>query len=245
LKLTVLGCNGPYPKAGGACSGYLLEDENTKFLIDCGNGVLSRLFTHCEDLNQLDAIFISHLHPDHMSDLMILRYAIFIKRMLGKLNKSIPIYLPATPVEEYERIQYNDAFTQNIINEATEVNIKDIKVSFKKTNHPIECYAMKFEKDSKKFVYSGDTKHFNELINFAEDSDLFLCEANILHKNMTQNVPHLSGKQAAEIALKANVDRLVLTHLLPEINSNDLLQEAKDVFSGNIELAEEDKIYII
>ena len=46
LKLTILGCYGPYPKAGGACSGYLLEDETTKILIDCGNGVLSRLFLH-------------------------------------------------------------------------------------------------------------------------------------------------------------------------------------------------------
>jgi len=245
LKVTVLGCNGPYPKAGGACSGYLLEDEDTKILIDCGNGVLSRLFAHCDDLNKLDAIFISHLHPDHMSDLMVLRYAVFIKRMFGKLNNPIPIYLPANPVEEYERVQYNDSFTQNVINEATEVNIKGIKITLKKTNHPVECYAMAFEKNNKKFVYSADTKYFNELIEFADRSDLFLCEANILHKDMTENVPHLSGKQAAEIALKANVNRIVLTHLLPEINLNELLNEAKEVFPKNLEIAEEDKSYSI
>jgi len=66
MKLTVLGCYGPYPKARGACSGYLLESQDTKILIDCGNGVLSRLLEYCGNLNNIDAILISHLHPDHM-----------------------------------------------------------------------------------------------------------------------------------------------------------------------------------
>jgi len=207
LKLTVLGCNGPYPIAGGACSGYLLEDETTKILIDCGNGVLSKLFQHCNDLGKLDAIFLSHLHPDHMSDMMVLRYAVFIKRMFGKINKSIPTYLPANPVEEYERIQYNNSFNLNIINEASEIHINDIKITFKQTNHPVECYAMAFEKNGKKFVYSGDTKYFSGLVDFANESDLFLCEANILHKDMTETVPHLSAKQAAEIAFEAKAKK--------------------------------------
>ncbi len=245
MKLTILGCYGPYPKAGGACSGYLLEDEDTKILIDCGNGVLSKLFYHCDDLDKLDAIFISHLHPDHMSDLMILRYSIFIKKMFGKLNKSIPVYLPANPIEDYERIQYHDTFILNTINEETEIYIKNIKVNFKKTNHSVECYAMSFKKDGRKFVYSGDTKYFNELIDFVDESHLFLCEANILHKDMTENVPHLSGKQAAEIALKAGAEKIILTHLLPEINIDDLFKEAKEVFPHNIEIAEEGKSYII
>lgn len=245
MKLTVLGCYGPYPKAGGACSGYLLESEDTKILIDCGNGVLSRLFSYCEDLNELDAIFVSHLHPDHISDLMVLRYAIFLKRMTGKLKKSIPIYLPATPVDEYERIQYKDSFVLNIINEKSVVNIKGINIRFKQTRHPIECYAMSFEKNDKKFVFSGDTSYFDELIEFVKESDLFLCEANVLQKHITETVPHLSGKQAAEIAFKANVKRLILTHIWPDINLDDLLNEAKEIFTNNVELAESHKEYYI
>ncbi|SNT09108.1 Ribonuclease BN, tRNA processing enzyme [Anaerovirgula multivorans] len=245
MKLTVLGCYGPYPKAGGACSGYLLEDERTKILIDCGNGVLSKLFTYCNDLNKLDAIFISHLHPDHMSDLLVLRYAINIRQMLGKLKSPIPIYLPASPQEDYERIQYNGAYSRNIIKEKAEVMINDIKVTFKKTNHPVECYAMAFEKDKKKFVYSGDTRYFDGLIDFIKESNLFLCEANILHKDMTETIPHLSGKQAAEIALKADLRRIVLTHFLPEINTTDLISEAKEAFPYILELAEEGKCHFI
>lgn len=245
LRLTVLGCYGAYPKAGGSCSGYFLEDGETKILIDCGNGVISKLFSYCHDLNKLDAILISHLHPDHMSDLLVLRYAIHIKKMLGKLGKSIPIYLPATPLEDFERIQYNDAYIFNIIDEETVININDIKITFKKTNHPVECYAMAFEKDQKKFVYSGDTRYFDELCDFAKGSNLFLCEANILHKDMTEGIPHLSGKQAAEIALKADVHRIILTHLLPEINTHELLKEAKEEFPYILEIAEEGKCYYV
>lgn len=245
MKLTILGCYGPYASADGACSGYLLEDKDTKILVDCGNGVLSKLLSYCDDLNKLDAIFISHLHPDHMSDLMILRYAIYLKRMTGKLKKSIPIYLPVNPVEEYERIQYKDSFVLNIINEKSEVNIKGINIRFKQTSHPIECYAMSFEKNGKKFVFSGDTKYFDDLIEFAKESDLFLCEANVLQKHITETVPHLSGKQAAEIALKADVKKLILTHIWPDINQNELLNEAKEIFTNSVELAKSDKEYFI
>ncbi|MCC5910314.1 MAG: MBL fold metallo-hydrolase [Clostridiaceae bacterium] len=245
MKLTVLGCYGPYPKAGGACSGYLLQDNDTKILIDCGNGVLGKLFQYCNDLNKLDAIFISHLHPDHMSDLMILRYAINIKQMMGKLANPIPIYLPASPKEDYDRIQYNSAFARNIIHEGTEIIIKDIKVSFKKTNHPIECYAMAFEKNNKKFVYSGDTRYFDGLVDFVKGSNLFLCEANVLQEHINENVPHMSARQAAELTMKAGLQRLVLTHFLPDIQPHAVSNEAKEVFPYILEMAEEGKCYFI
>ncbi|AOY77594.1 MBL fold metallo-hydrolase [Clostridium formicaceticum] len=245
MKLTVLGCYGPYPKASGACSGYLLQDEETKILIDCGNGVFSKLLNHCNDLSKLDAIFISHMHPDHMSDLMVMRYAIKIKQMFGRLEKPIPIYLPANPSEEYERIQYEGAFVRNIIHEGTEVNVNTIRVTFKKTDHPLECYAMAFEKDRKKFVYSGDTKYFDGFVDFVKGSNLLLCEANVLHKHMNENVPHLSGRQAAEIAVKADVQKMVLTHFLPEIAVADVVEEAKEVFPHILQPAEEGKCYFI
>ncbi|ABR49200.1 beta-lactamase domain protein [Alkaliphilus metalliredigens QYMF] len=245
MKLTVLGCYGPYPKAGGACSGYLLEDKEIKILVDCGNGVLSRFFQHCHDINELDAIFISHLHPDHMSDLMVMKYAIGIGQMQGKVKQSIPIYLPSSPKEDYDRIQYNDAFVRHMIAEDTEVNIKGIKINFKKTNHPVECYGMSFEKNGKRLVYSGDTKYFPELEVFAKNCDLFLCEGGILEKDITENTPHLSAKQAAEIALNANLKRVVLTHFWPETRPYNLYAEAREVFPNILELAEEGKAYFI
>ncbi|MCG8541098.1 MAG: MBL fold metallo-hydrolase, partial [Clostridia bacterium] len=66
MKITILGNSGPYPRAGGACSGYLLEEDDIKILIDCGNGVLSRLLGMIESLEDIDAIILSHLHSDHI-----------------------------------------------------------------------------------------------------------------------------------------------------------------------------------
>ena len=73
MKLTVLGCNGPYPEPDGACSGYLLESGETRVLIDCGTGTLARL-TAIMPPEKLDAVILSHLHYDHMSDMLPLIY---------------------------------------------------------------------------------------------------------------------------------------------------------------------------
>ena len=85
MKLTILGKYGPYPAAGGACSGYLIEQGSTRVLIDCGNGVLSRLQQVCK-IKDLSAIVLSHLHSDHMADMLVLRYALEIGRVRGILD---------------------------------------------------------------------------------------------------------------------------------------------------------------
>ena len=87
MKLTVLGCNGPYPEPGGACSGYLLENGATRVLIDCGTGVLARL-TAIMPPEKLDAVILSHLHYDHMSDMLPMIYK------LQGTGKKLPVYAP-------------------------------------------------------------------------------------------------------------------------------------------------------
>ena len=74
MRIIVLGCFGPYPPAGGTCSGYLLEKDGSFVLLDCGNGVLSKL-QHFIKLKDLSAVILSHLHSDHVSDISILGYA--------------------------------------------------------------------------------------------------------------------------------------------------------------------------
>ena len=75
MEITVLGCWAPYPRAGGACSGYLIRGGGQNILLEAGNGSLSRLMGFL-DFRRLDAVIISHLHPDHYLDLFPLRHAI-------------------------------------------------------------------------------------------------------------------------------------------------------------------------
>ncbi len=246
MKLTVLGCYGPYPPAGGACSGYLLEKDNCSILLDCGNGVLSKLQYHLT-IDRLDAVFLSHLHSDHISDLFILRYALQFDLEQGKRDKPLKIYTPVEPAAEYERLPYKDVFLLETITEDSLYNLGTMKFSFKKTSHQIDCYAMRIETPGEKvFVYTGDTGFFPEIISFAEAADLLLCEANFLTSDLRAATTsyHLSALQAAYIARDAGVKKLILTHLPPHCDRNIYLEEASSVFP-TVELAAENIIYYL
>lgn len=215
MRLRILGAFGPYPPAGGACSGYLLENEGDRILVDCGNGVLSRLQKHLAPW-ELDAIVISHLHSDHISDLFILRYAQLLAQTRGDTDRALQLYLPEGPEEEVARIPYRDVYKLNFISPQKSASIGSFSFTFLTTAHSIPCLAMKIEAGGKKLVYSADTEYFDELVPFARDSDLFLCEANLLEKDLTSSdVNHLSALQAGKVAREAGVKKLLLTHLSP------------------------------
>jgi len=245
LKLTVLGNNGPYPKAGGACSGFLLDSGDNKIVLDFGSGVLSRLQQYI-DIEEISAIILSHLHSDHISDIMILKYAADIKLMTGKMSKPIRIYAPGEPVEEFNRLKYKNALEVFPIDPENELMIGDLKVSFKEMVHGYKDYAVCIERNLKKFVYSGDTCLNDKLVDFARNADLFICEAGLLERDdKCIRAMHLTAKEAATIARDAGVKRLLLTHFLPGIKPQHYINEATSVYEGIMELAEENKSYYV
>lgn len=245
MKLTVLGNNGPYPKAGGACSGFLLDSGETKVVLDFGNGVLSRL-QHYIDIEEISAIILSHLHSDHISDIMILRYAADIKLMTGQMEKPIKVYAPAEPIEEFNRLKYKEALELIKIDPEEKLMIGDLKISFEEMVHGFKDYAICIEKDHKKFVYSGDTCLNDRIVDFARNADLFVCEAGLLERDdKCIRALHLTAKEAAQIAKAAGVKRLLLTHFLPGIKAEQYINEATSVYDGIMELAGENKSYFV
>lgn len=245
MKLTVLGNCGPYPKAGGACSGFLIDSGSTKVVLDFGNGVLSRLQEYI-DIEEISAIILSHLHSDHMGDIMILKYAADILLMKGKMQKPIKIYAPAEPVEEFNRLRYKQALEVIEIDPAQKLEIGDLTISFREMVHSYKNYAICIEKNSKKFVYSGDTSVNEGLVEFAKDADLFICEAGLLDRDdKSIRVMHLTAKEAAQIAEDAGVKRLLLTHFLPDVKPEKYINEATQVYNGIMEIAGDNKTYFI
>ncbi len=246
MKLTVLGCYGPYPPAGGACSGYLVEIEEWKILLDCGNGVLSRLQNFIEP-HQLDAVVLTHLHSDHISDCFILRYAIRTAFKQGRRNKPLPLYAPSRPAEDYERLHDPGIFRVQPIRDAETLTFGPLQLSFLRTVHSVPCYAVKLTiADSPhRVVYSGDTEYFPDLLEFVHGASLFLCEANYLQRDLlAEEKNHMSARQAGILAKKSGVKRLVLTHLLPYREREGYLTEASKEFEA-AELAQEGKVYQI
>lgn len=230
MKLTVLGNNGPFPSAGGACSGYLIQEGDKNILIDCGNGVLSNLqkFISYEDL---DAIVLTHLHSDHMSDMMVLRYAVQIGKKRGLTDKTIDVYAPPEPEEEYNRINVKDAYNLRPITHDLALNFGSLKLTFSEVKHPVKCFAVSVENGKKRFVFSGDTAWNENIINFSEGSDLLMLDAGLLTRDKTSdNAPHLTARECGIVAKKAGAQRLMLTHFWPEYDISELISEAKENF---------------
>lgn len=241
MKITILGRYGPYPPPGGNCSGYLLQAGKTAVLLDCGNGCFSRLQEHIP-FWELDGILLSHLHMDHVSDCFIARYAMDTAITLGKRKEPLKIYTLTKPYEIYSMLQYKDAVWPVPVNADQQITIGEIKFSFISTLHSIPCLSLKAEHRGKKFVYSGDTEFFEDLIYFVRKADLFLCESNYLSRDLKLNRKnHLASFQAARIGAEGQVRKLKLTHLHPECSEEEILSEAREYYR-DAELAEEGEI---
>ena len=232
MNITVLGNYGPYPPAGGTCSGYLLEEDGNYVLLECGNGVLSNL-QHYIDIEDLSGVIVSHLHSDHVSDLFILRYAIKYGIERGKRGLPVPIFCPSEPTPVFEQLFYRDIYELNIIDEEEKVNLGPFSFSFLTTAHSVPCFAVAVDiKGVNRMVYSADTEYFSGLSHFARETPLFLCESNFLEKDKAKGtVNHLTAKQAAAAAEEAGVGRLILTHFLPFRDPRLYQEEASAIFS--------------
>lgn len=242
MKLTVLGCWAPYPRVSGACSGYLLQDSGRNILIDTGNGILSKMLQHI-NIEELDAVILSHLHPDHIMDIYSLRHAIESANREGRMNRLVPLYLPSGPAEDFDRIKgFTKAFQIHLIDnlpQPKEANVANLKIKFVPVKHNLPCYSIAIA-GSKNWVFSGDTAYSEDLIKLANGADFLLCEASGLDKDaeyLQDN--HLTARQAGQLAKAAAVKRLMITHFYPEYVLSQLQQQAEESFGAQVELARE------
>lgn len=248
MILKILGSVSPYPKRDNNCIGYLIydTDNNQKILLDCGNGI-TRLMNFPYDLEDL-TIIISHLHKDHYADLSAIAYASYVYHNLGLLNSKVKVYIPeCKDLEDYHYLvnygteNYMDFY---VYNENSNLNINAINISFYQTQHSIKTFAMNIIKDSTKLSYSADTGYDENISLFFQDADILICESSFLKQQKNGNVNHLSAEEAAMIAKKANVKKLILSHFWPEIDKAKYLDETKYIFE-NVEVALENNEYIL
>ncbi len=239
MRLTILGACGSYPGPDGACAGYLLEAEGQLVLIDCGSGVLARLQRYCRP-DDLDAIIASHLHFDHMADLLVLQYGLGTKMLLEGGGEQVPLYLPATPEHVVALLDHQAVFAHSFIEDGQLVQLGALTITFARMEHSAESYAVTVMGDGKKLVYSGDTLPNPRLVEAAQGADLFLCEATALAgaQRSKEVFPHMSAREAAEAAREAGVGRLLLTHRWYEFPPEEYAAEARSVFAAS-ENAEE------
>lgn len=229
MILTILGNNGPFPAAGGACSGYLLESDSgdTRILIDCGTGSLANLNRWCKP-HELNAVVLSHLHFDHMSDMLPMKYQLDMSPIV-----SLPVYAPDEPAPMANVLRGGKLD----IYPPQDTTVGEMRISFLPAVHPVRTNSICVECDGAKFVFTGDTNENPPLELFANGADLLLADAGFLQKDWLSGKPHLSALMCGQLAAGTGAKQLVLTHLNPNYAPEDLLAEARTAYP-NVELAE-------
>ena len=236
MKLTIIGCDGAYPSKNGATSGYLIEDNNTKVLLDCGSGVLSHLQNYI-NLEDLDGVVFSHFHPDHCADLVCLQYSALIESIYN--DRSKPLYMwGAGSKKEIDDLTYNKYCLGNSFANKNNFTIGDFTFSTSLNKHNVESYSIKAtDSKGKTLVYSGDTAYYPGLIPFSKESDCFLCECSLFNSEYGKISGHLTAGEVGIISKEANVKSLILTHLPHYGILENLIAEAKEKYNGIIYLA--------
>lgn len=259
MEIKILGTVAPYCKNGKYCPGYLITSEKEKILLDCGNGI-TNLLNMEKDLENM-TIIISHVHHDHYGDLLSLAPTVDLYHKFGIIDKEVTLYIPT---ENYENVKeyytdddgwgasrtvlkptIDDELLRNIgknhyfmvkeYNERDEIRIGNININFYKTLHPVNTYAVKIQDKTGTIVYSADTGYEEDrLVNFAKESDIFICESTFLKGQLRVTNNHLYASEAAKLTQKANVKQLVLTHFWPEIEKELYVQEASEFFENTI-----------
>lgn len=235
MTLTVLGCSGTYAPPGGACSGYLVQGAGTTVWVDCGAGALANLQRHVP-FEALDAVVVSHSHPDHWVELPILRNV--WRYALGR--EGLAVYTTAQVRDFVEQVSgpggSGATFAWSIVTGGDRVTIGGLAFTFAVTDHPVETLAMRVDGDGRSLAYSADTGPGWSLEALGPGLHLALCEATFLHGEQGDS-PHLSARQAGAMAAAAGAERLMVTHAWPTSDPRRHRDEAAAAFGGPTLLA--------
>ncbi len=232
----VLGCDGGYPGPGGAGSGYLLRVGQDTVALDMGPGTLGRLQQEVA-IEDLDAVFISHEHPDHRSDLEGL--AVGLKEIGA--GRPLSVYATAGVKEAFFFPDWG-VFEWHVVCDGDLAQVGGLSFRFGQTDHGPETLALRADWPGGSFAYSADTGPGWSVSALGEKIGLFLCEAtwDEAHKGTGG---HLSGAEAGAMAKAAGVERLVITHIRPRLHQGAVVAEAAASFGAPVSRATPGAVY--
>lgn len=243
VELSVLGSSGSYAAPGRPCSGYLVRSGSTRLWMDCGAGTFGRLQERLADqgaeATDLDAVVITHEHPDHCVDI----YGLHVMLRYGLEVEGLPLYAPSGAELRLGALvrDWGPTFDWHALSDGAKAQVGEIALRFSRTDHPPPTFAVELTSGSpeqpKRLVYTADTGPRWDISAFDPGADLVLSEASYLHHDR-QSPLHISAKEAGEAARAADARRLVLTHLWPTLDPAESAREGAEAFGDDVTMAE-------
>lgn len=233
MELTILGGCGGWPGAGQACSGYLVETTGFRLLIDPGHGVLPRLLDRIP-ASAVDAVLVSHSHPDHCIDLNALLRA----RTFGPTRcEPLPVYAPDRALDRVLAVDpirtVAKAAEVHTLADGSDTEIGPLSVTAALLPHHVRNLGYRISWQDVVLAYTGDSGPCPERAVLAKDADLLLAEASYCTEVPSADAGYLSTvTQAAELGAESAVELTMLTHLLPGQSPDVARREAASVDTG-------------
>lgn len=242
MRLTVLGSGASFPGSGHACSGYLLEADGTRVMLECGNGSVANA-AGVTDVTTLDGVVVSHMHADHFADLYALQAALRYAPQ-GPVG-SVPLHLPAGLFDmigclltERGRAELGEAYRPHVLRDGVPVIIGPMTLVPRAVEHDGPTFAFSVEAGGARLGYTADARYGEALRGAVAGCDVLLCECT-LPTAYAGRAPHITPGDAGRLATESGARLLVLTHLWPTADHEQLLADARGAFAGDIILAQE------
>lgn len=244
-ELIVCGSAGSYQGVARACSGYLLREGEQVVALDLGSGSLANV-QRWIPLQRLQHIFLSHGHHDHVSDVVgLMQFTTFgaarpdrvdviaNRETCGTVSQLRELFAASDETVTLTEVEANDTFA-----------FGPFKAKVFAAYHSRPALAIRVtDGEGSTVAYTGDSAPSDELARCAADADLLVCEASWL--SSSGDYPpgiHMTGRQAGELAQRAGVGRLLITHVWPEFDPHELAAEAAEVFTGPVLVAEDNMV---
>ncbi len=246
IKLTILGTGTFFVNKDRSASAYLLELDNKKILIDCGPGTLIKLSEIGVKPEDIDFLFITHFHADHVADL----FPFFMNLRLDDLfSKGASIKFPqvigpeglnefmARSCQNFQILALKDWDKMKFSDVLPEQQIGNIKIQSFKVTHiafglAANAYAYRFTLGDKVIAFSGDSARCPGVEEVCVNADIFICDTS--YAKGGSNTAHIDTYDVGTIAQKGKVKKVILTHLYPQTDNIDLVQEVKEKYSGEV-----------
>jgi len=238
VKLHVIGSSGTFPVPGRPASGYLIEQSGTRVWCDAGPGTFVGLPV---DSYMIDAIVISHQHPDHCADLFAAFHA---WTYCPEPRTGVPLYAPQSVWDRLwgfldggQGSRFSETFDFTPVSGGDEIMLGELSLAFVDMDHSVPTVGSRWEAADRSMFFTADTGPKGDWQRAVTGVDLLLAEAAYQERTENDYPHHLMAAEIGQIAREAGVGQLVLTHIPPYLDATRSIHEAELTFDRAVALA--------